>query len=47
MNQRPIGAFYTQRRSKFGIGMPAKGRRKAIRVGSMLAKPLPNTPLPP
>ncbi|MDP2180018.1 hypothetical protein [Methylicorpusculum sp.] len=44
-------AIYTHRRSKFGTGVPVKGRRKYIRVGSMpasmLAKPLPNNPLPP
>jgi hypothetical protein len=43
--------FYTHRRSKFGTGVPVKGRRKTIHVGSMpasmLAKPLPNNPLPP
>ncbi|MDO9240723.1 MAG: hypothetical protein Q7U30_11950, partial [Methylicorpusculum sp.] len=42
---------YIQRRSKFGTGLPVKGRRKTIPIGSMpasmLTKPLPNTPLPP
>jgi len=42
---------YIYCRSKFGIGVPVKGRRKYIPVSSMpasmLAKPLPNNPLPP
>ncbi|MDP2180436.1 hypothetical protein [Methylicorpusculum sp.] len=46
-----MSATYTLRRSKFGTGVPVKGRRKYIPIGSipasMLAKPLPNNPLPP
>ncbi|MCD2449363.1 hypothetical protein GO003_003040 [Methylicorpusculum oleiharenae] len=42
---------HTHRGSKFGTGVPVKGRRIYIHVGpmpaSMLAKPLPNNPLPP
>jgi len=42
---------YTYRRSKFGNGVPVKGRRKYIPIGSMpafmLAKTLPNNPLLP
>ncbi|MDP3530759.1 hypothetical protein [Methylicorpusculum sp.] len=30
-------AWYTYRRSKFGTGVPVKGRRKYIHVGSMPA----------
>ena len=51
MNQRFVRVFYNHRRSEFGIGVPVKGRRKTIPVGSMpasmLAKALPNNPLPP
>jgi len=42
---------YSHRKSKFGTGVPVKGLRKTIPIGSMtaslLAKPLPNNPLPP
>ncbi|MDT8407029.1 MAG: hypothetical protein RQ715_07245 [Methylococcales bacterium] len=43
-------AIYTLRRSKFGIGVFVKGRCEYIPVSSapasMLAQPLPNTPMP-
>ncbi len=43
---------YTHRRSKFGAGVPVKGRREYVHVGSMLAPHLaldegPSTPAPP
>ena len=44
-------AAYNLCQTKFGVGVPIKGGREYVHVGSMtesmLPKPLPNTPTPP